>query len=494
MEAQLGPGLQVSASVTLVRQLGAGGMGSVWIAEHRTLHTEVVVKFMAPELASDPTHLARFSREAAAASQVKSPHVVQIFDHGVTSGGIPYIVMELLEGHDLSVHLRERGTLPPAELVTIIGQLAKALTRAHDRGIIHRDIKPENIFLCNTDDGDTFVKLLDFGIAKGTGSEGGALSNQTSTGALVGSPLYMSPEQIIGAKQIDLRTDLWSLGVVTYMCLTGLLPFEADNIGALALIINSMPPPIPSQVRPDLPVGFDAWFARACAREKSERFASARELADALSLALGTARPPMNSMIGDLQLDSRPPAGAKPSYHPIALSATAVPVSSSVPAPRSSPSEAPRQTRAVRLMVGVALAATVVGIVGGIGWSVSRRGPMGAATAPGAGGGGDGVAAVAASGVISPAADTATVAAAALAVPLDAGAAEVAPAAPVVSVAPAAPPSPPAASMPGAGGRTRGGKTKSPAAPPAVAAPPSTPAAAPAPASRPQPRPDDSEI
>jgi serine/threonine protein kinase len=188
MGAQFGPGFQVSGSVTLVRQLGQGGMGSVWIAEHRTLHTQVVVKFMAPELAQDPTHLARFSREAAAASQVKSPHVVQIFDHGVTPGGadgIPYIVMELLEGHDLGAHMKTRR-LACSEIVKIIGQLAKALTRAHDRGIIHRDIKPENIFLCDTDDDEPFVKLLDFGIALALSA--GGQPGSTSSPVVVAAP------------------------------------------------------------------------------------------------------------------------------------------------------------------------------------------------------------------------------------------------------------------------------------------------------------------
>src|SRR3974390_1637257 len=137
-------------------------MGAVWVADHLSLRTQVVVKFMSEDLANKPEATARFSREAAAASQVKSPHVVQTFDHGVTADGVPYIVMELLEGHDLDHHLRSSGKLSPAEVVAVVGQLARALTKAHERGIVHRDIKPSNVFLCDAGGGEVFVKLLDF--------------------------------------------------------------------------------------------------------------------------------------------------------------------------------------------------------------------------------------------------------------------------------------------------------------------------------------------
>src|SRR5258708_23979812 len=156
----------VTSNVRLVRPLGQGGMGSVWVAEHLSLKTHVVVKVMARELADSKEALARFSREAAAASQVKSPHVVQTFDHGVRDDGRPYIVMELLEGRDLDQHLTDRGKLAPAEVVAIVGQLARALSKAHERGLVHRDVKPSNVFFLDAGGGELFVKLLDFGIAK----------------------------------------------------------------------------------------------------------------------------------------------------------------------------------------------------------------------------------------------------------------------------------------------------------------------------------------
>ncbi len=153
-------GMLVSTNVRLLRPLGEGGMGAVWVAEHQSLRTQVVVKFMSGELLKSPEATARFSREAAAASQVKSPHVVQTFDHGITPEGTPYIVMELLEGRDLEHHIRAAGKMSPRETVAIVAQLARALAKAHERSIVHRDIKPSNVFLCDAGGGEMFVKLL----------------------------------------------------------------------------------------------------------------------------------------------------------------------------------------------------------------------------------------------------------------------------------------------------------------------------------------------
>ncbi|AUX39861.1 hypothetical protein SOCE26_012560 [Sorangium cellulosum] len=213
------PGLHVTPHIRLVRPLGRGGMSSVWVAEHLGLRTHVVVKFLSDALAQSPEMVARFQREAALASQVKSPHVVQMIDHGLAPNGVPYIAMELLEGRDLRQLLAERGPLAPHEVVAILWQVAKALGRAHERGVVHRDIKPDNLFLCDVGHGELFVKVLDFGIAKvGAASDLGA----TRTGVTLGTPYYMSPEQVMGAK-VDARADVWSLGVVAYECMTGLI-------------------------------------------------------------------------------------------------------------------------------------------------------------------------------------------------------------------------------------------------------------------------------
>ena len=282
-------GMMVTPSVKLLRPLGEGGMGSVWVAEHLALRTQVVVKFIAEALKNSQEATERFSREAAAAAQVKSPHVVQTFDHGLTADGVPYIVMELLEGRDLGAHLAAEGPCSPALVVAIIAQLGRALDRAHERGIVHRDIKPGNIFLCDGGGGEVFVKLLDFGIAKGVDVP--RIDSGTKTGAMIGSPFYMSPEQILGSKLIDHRSDLWSVGVVAYEALTGEKPFDAETMGGLAIKIHSEPLPLVTTRRAGLSPAVDAWFARACERAVEKRFSNAKEMAETFAAAVGGEMP-----------------------------------------------------------------------------------------------------------------------------------------------------------------------------------------------------------
>jgi serine/threonine-protein kinase len=268
----------VTPSVKLVQPLRSGGMATVWIAEHLTLKTSVVVKFISEQLAGNEEALTRFSREAAAAAAVKSPHVVQMFDHGIIDG-TPFIVMELLEGEDLRTRLQRAGALSLGEVETIVSQTCKALGQAHRAGIVHRDIKPDNMFLCRSEDGEVFVKLLDFGIAKKDDASG---MSATRTGSVMGTPYYMSPEQVIGLKNIDLRTDIWSLGVVAFEAMTGVKAFNGETLGALAVAITHGPMPVPSRCNPGLPPTIDEWFARACARDPQYRFASAKDMSSTL--------------------------------------------------------------------------------------------------------------------------------------------------------------------------------------------------------------------
>ncbi|NUQ79363.1 MAG: protein kinase, partial [Polyangiaceae bacterium] len=284
----LGPGYLISKHVQLVRMLGRGGMGSVWIADHLALKTQVAVKFMSSALATDPNMLTRFEREATSAAQIKSPHVVHILDHGVTGDAMPYIVMELLEGEDLSTRLKRTGPLPPEDVATIVLQICKALGKAHKLGIVHRDIKPSNIFLLDTD-GDIFVKVLDFGIAKPGGKE---TSDVTSTGAIVGTVVYMSPEQLLNAKHVDYRADLWSVAVVAYRALTGHLPFsDEDGIGSLCLAFEQGSFVPPSELNPQISPAIDAWFKRAFKRDPNARFPSAKEMVSELFTAASVVSP-----------------------------------------------------------------------------------------------------------------------------------------------------------------------------------------------------------
>jgi serine/threonine-protein kinase len=279
----LGPGVAVGQNLRLVRLLARGGMGSVWVADHLGLKTTVAVKFIDESLGADPGVLGRFTREAAAAAQIRSPHVVQIFDHGFTEERVPYIVMELLEGESLGARIQRLGVLSLEETGTIVSHVCKALGKAHALGVVHRDIKPDNIFLTDSD-GDLFVKVLDFGIAKRKGDE---VFAATSTGVAVGTPHYMSPEQLMSAKDAIPATDLWAVAIATYRGLTGELPFDHETFPGLCIAITNGVFRPPREHRSNLPVSLDNWFKKALAVKPQDRFGSARELAESFSMAAG---------------------------------------------------------------------------------------------------------------------------------------------------------------------------------------------------------------
>ncbi len=284
--SSLEPGSMIGPNIRLFRKLGEGGMGSVWVADHLTLKTQVAVKFMAEALARDEAAMARFTDEATAAAQIKSRHVVQILDSGVTAWGVAFIVMELLDGEDLGARLGRVRTLSIEETAEVVEQGCKALAQAHRHGIVHRDIKPENIFFTHCD-GEVVIKILDFGIAKRQGQQA---FSATSTGSMMGTPLYMSPEQVLSSKHVHHASDLWSLGVVAYHALTGVLPFEGETVGAICVAINAGTFRPASELRPDLPAGIDGWIERALAHAPADRFESARQMSDALATVLGTSR------------------------------------------------------------------------------------------------------------------------------------------------------------------------------------------------------------
>jgi serine/threonine-protein kinase len=280
----LAENMVVADRFRLVRMIGRGGMGSVWEAADLRLSTTCAVKFIEGELARLSEAHSRFQREAQAAAQLRSPNVVQIFDHGVWEGH-PYIAMELLDGEDLGKRLAgSGGQLEPADVNFVVQHVCRALTRAHQAGFVHRDLKPDNIFVVRDDDRD-IVKILDFGVAKSTAHS--IEGSNTKTGAMLGTPYYMSPEQAQGTKSVDGRSDLWSLAVIVFQCLTGRLPFESEALGDLLVKIIVAPIPIPSQYHHAVPLGFDGWWARAANRDPDKRYQTAKEFAEALSLTLG---------------------------------------------------------------------------------------------------------------------------------------------------------------------------------------------------------------
>lgn len=278
---ELREGAIIADRYRLMRLLGKGGMGEVWAAQHTSLDIPCAVKFIHADASAKPEVRARFEREAKAAAQLRTPNVVQILDYGIFEN-TPYIAMEYLEGEPLNARLSRRPRLDGPETLHVVTGIARALQKAHIAGIVHRDLKPENVFLVQ-DIGGEIPKVLDFGVAK----QADTLDSNTKTGALLGTPYYMSPEQAQGIKSVDHRADLWSLAVLTFRCLTGELPFKSTALGDLLIKIVTHPIPMPSHVAPDLPRGFDAWWARAAQRDPDRRFQSAIEMAEGLALALG---------------------------------------------------------------------------------------------------------------------------------------------------------------------------------------------------------------
>lgn len=275
----------IAGKYRLIARLSKGGMGSVWRAQHLELDCPAAVKLLEPGFAESPEALTRFKREAQSAASLRSANIVQIFDFGVDNG-TPYIAMELLRGQSLAERLSERCPLSPEETALVLSQVARAVGWAHSMGIIHRDLKPGNIVI-SEDAGECVVKLVDFGIAKPSRMDT-KVAPVTLTGAIMGTPQYMSPEQASGRGVVDHRTDIWSFGIVAFECLTGYHAFTAETLASLLLAICSDPLPVPSQVRP-VPPGFDEWFAHCVHRNPHQRFYSIAEAADRLRAICGVA-------------------------------------------------------------------------------------------------------------------------------------------------------------------------------------------------------------
>ena len=272
----------------LEKEIGRGAMGTVWSAVHLTLGQRVAIKLISAEHAQSVEARVRFSTEAKAAARLRSRYVVQVYDDGETPAGTPYIVLEYLEGETLEQRLERDGDVPLNDAVRITRHVARALSRAHAQGIVHRDLKPGNVFLTRSED-DEFgwiAKVLDFGIAK---LEEHGVASTTKTGTVLGTPLFMSPEQVRGASTVDSRSDLYSLGMVFYNMLTGNYAFNGDSFADVLVAICTGPLPDVRSAAPWVPASVAEWFQRACAREPHDRFQSADELVEGLDLALGVS-------------------------------------------------------------------------------------------------------------------------------------------------------------------------------------------------------------
>jgi serine/threonine-protein kinase len=392
----------------LVGLIGRGGMGSVWEARHASLGTRFAIKFIEAEYADSAEARSRFDKEAKLAATIQSKHAIQIFDHGVTKDGKPYIVMELLVGDPLDKLIDSGRSIDLAQTANILQQVSRGLGRAHERGVVHRDLKPENIFIVKDDeDGGLIAKVLDFGIAKinSQGAPSGVTSS-TKTGAVLGTPFYMSPEQARGLRTVDHRTDIWSIGVIAFRCVTGKLPFDGESVGDLLVKICTGAIPLPSSVRPGLPRGFDEWFMRSLEREPDRRFQTVGEQASALMAVAGLgggpysgASAPMSPYGAGAGSGAQPPAfvqtpmpgqmpgpmqgagqagyGSSPNAQPMppAGAMTAAPFTSSQPVPKVSSGRG-------RIVAGVAVVAALVGmgVGGGVYWKKAHDARLGRAT------------------------------------------------------------------------------------------------------------------
>jgi hypothetical protein len=351
-------GTQVGA-YRVLKQIGEGGMGSVWLAEHIALGRRAALKVLHPEYSNRPDIVTRFFNEARAATAIADPGIVQIFDFGQHVDGSAYIVMELLDGEPLDRRLRREGALGLGDGLRLMRQVASTLGAAHARGIVHRDLKPENIFVVRDPEvpGGERAKVLDFGIAKLAG-EPGAVKTQTS--AMMGTPTFMSPEQCRGAGYVDQRSDVYSLGCVLFTLVVGRPPFQAEGVGDIIAMHLREPAPAPSQLRPGIPLEIDQLVLRRLAKDPAQRFQTAAELAIAIGGLLGSS--PQVPAVRTGGYASRPA--------PTTLSSASGAVGAS-PAPRS--------------RTGLIAAISALGVVGLAVAIVAIRGGSPPASAPGPG-------------------------------------------------------------------------------------------------------------
>jgi eukaryotic-like serine/threonine-protein kinase len=324
MERDVRVGQLIAGKYRVEKMLGRGGMGVVMAALHEQLNQRVALKFLTDDAYQQPEAVTRFLREARAAVQIQSEHVARVMDVGTLDSGAPYMVMEYLRGLDLKEVSTRRGPLPVSEAVDFLLQACDAVAEAHSLGIVHRDLKPSNLFLTERPDGTPMVKVLDFGISKALhGSRGGDTSQHqmTASAAIMGSPQYMSPEQIRSSKNVDARADVWALGTILHELISGTPTYVADTVpGLLAMIVADSPPPLTAS-RPDAPAEIEAAIFRCLEKDRDRRFANVAELARSIErFASPESRPLVRRIarvLGDSSRDLRAPTSFAPSSPPM---------------------------------------------------------------------------------------------------------------------------------------------------------------------------------
>jgi serine/threonine protein kinase len=345
--------------------LGEGGMGVVCAATHVALNQKVAVKFLLPEALEHPQAVLRFEREARASASLTSEHVVRVTDVGKLESGAPYFVMEFLEGEDLAQRLRREGPLGVRAALALMSQACEGLMEAHAKGLVHRDIKPSNLFLAKRASGKSVLKVIDFGIAKAELTQESGGHELTRTSEIMGSPQYMSPEQLRDTKNVDARTDLWSLGAAFYECLTGRPPFTGESMTELVVRIATESPPSAALARPDLPAEVVAILERCLTKKLADRYGSAADLLEAVEALRGST----SFRVGGGFPSSPGLEGAAGSGPHLAFDETAGPTSATRNGvPRlleevDSTSRAKRSSRAAPIAIGVASLLAIAGVV-----------------------------------------------------------------------------------------------------------------------------------
>ncbi|HEX4448258.1 MAG TPA: protein kinase [Polyangiaceae bacterium] len=355
------PGSLFAGKYVIEKVMGQGGMGVVLAARHSHLQERVAIKCLLPQFSENRDVVARFVQEARAARRIRSEHVVRIDDVDTLDSGTPYIVMECLEGQDLEQLVAGSGALSVVATIDFVTQALEALAEAHALGIVHRDLKPANLFLTHRTDGSPCIKVLDFGISKVASAARSTESGMTKTSAMLGSPHYMSPEQIRSSRDVDARSDIWAIGVIVHELLTGALPFESETIPDLFVrILTESPRPL-TQVRGDIPVALERTVQRCLEKDLTRRFANVAELATALAesgstasrtsaerisrvlqghLATALAVPAVASMVGAPTSPNATPYPSYPGSHP---APGATPYGGAPTSPNATPYHAPTQ-------------------------------------------------------------------------------------------------------------------------------------------------------
>ena len=265
----------------LVRKLGEGGMGEVYLAEHSLLKRPCALKLIKPEAGTDPVAMARFEREVQSAARLAHPNTIEIFDYGLTGDGTFYYVMEYLQGKSLGDLVRSHGPLPAGRVIYLMRQVCAGLAEAHGLGLVHRDLKPANVFVAVRGGESDVSKVLDFGLVKLTRDPGAA--NLTSDMTVSGTPMFMAPEQTVGDRSLDARADIYALGAVMYHALTGQPPFVGENAFAIMMAHSRDPVVPPSQLNPDVPADLEQVVLRCLAKKPEDRYPSATALGQALA-------------------------------------------------------------------------------------------------------------------------------------------------------------------------------------------------------------------